>query len=47
MNLRRWILLGCMLSPRLAVAVALSYYLGIVVLAVCFLIAGLLWLDRF
>jgi hypothetical protein len=46
MNLRRWILLGCMLSPRLAVAVALSYYLGIAVLAVCFF-AGLLWLDRF
>lgn len=45
MNLRRWTLLSCVLGPRLAVVVALSYYLGIAVVVLCFLIAGLLWMD--
>jgi hypothetical protein len=47
MNLRRWILLGCMLSPRLGAALALSYYFGFAVLLICLVIAGLFWMDSF
>lgn len=45
MNLRRWILLGCMLSPRLGAALALSYYFGLAALLICLVIASLVCMD--
>ena len=47
MNLQRWLLLAFTLSPRFAVAVVFSYYLGLLMVLLLLAALGVMYIDRF